>query len=183
MERSPSSTFQRGKPSSESPMPSHPCTCIALPCCRSACISGGHFQASIKLRRCCDTGSRGFLQRTCSSISRSLQQATWVRAKPPLPLLMSTSRNEGFGPDDQQQRLIRPGAALAIGPPLLCVIEWPLRLLCKGFMVIPCIAGIWTKDLKLRTNLQNVQVRQCRNSLYTQLPQAVGWPDSSVLHL
>ena len=50
-------------------------------------------------------------------------------------------------------------------------------------MVFPCIAGIWTKDLKLRTNLQNVQVSYCRHSLYAQLPQPVGWPDSSVLPL
>ena len=47
-------------------------------------------------------------------------------------------------------------------------------------MVIPCTAGIWTKDLKLRTNLQNVQVRWYRHSLYAQLPQAVGWVASSV---
>ena len=50
------------------------------------------------------------------------------------------------------------------------MVKWPLGPLCKGFMILPFIAGIWTKDLKLRTNLQNVQVSWRRHSLYAQEP-------------
>lgn len=122
MERSPSSTFQRGKPSSESPMLSHACMNLhRWPCWQSACKSGGRCPASDGRRRCCHTGSRDCLQRTCSSTSRLLQLATWVRAKPPLPLLTSTCPDEGLGPNDRQQRLTMPEAALAIQSPLLCI--------------------------------------------------------------